>query len=103
MNTQSGIAKALDLKMLGALLLVCSLVLIFVVVGISAAQQAAAEPETGGGSSVVIEALNIASHLTGHKLDGFKQSVTGPLPIPGLNPKYSTAASYFTELNNFFF
>jgi hypothetical protein len=83
------------------LLIICGIALISVcgIAGIgTAAQQAAMGTETGAGSSVVIEALNIASHLVKPHLDAYNPSDMDPLPIPGLNPKYSTPQAYLTEL-----
>jgi hypothetical protein len=98
---KSGIANLLDLKMLGILFLICFLVLFCSVFGLATVAFGTPEAETGGGSSVVIEALNIASHLVKPHLDAFDTGNMNPLPIPGLNPKYSTPTAYLSELYSY--
>ncbi|GHO93655.1 hypothetical protein KSF_037030 [Reticulibacter mediterranei] len=91
----------LDLQSLLIIAFACFFILFCAIGGFAVAEQAAEQEvglETGGGSSVVIEALNIASHLVKPKLDAFDTGNMSPLPIPGLNPKYSTPAAYLSEL-----
>src|SRR5690348_400758 len=105
MNKKSGFMSGLDLKSLLIITIACFFILFCAIGGFAVAEQAAEQavgPETGGGSSVVIEALNIASHLVKPQLDAFDSGNMSPLPIPGLDPKYSTPTAYFSELYNFF-
>jgi len=98
---KSGIANLLDIKTLGFILLASFLIMFCSVIGIAGVASATPGSETGGGSSVVIEALNIASHLVKPHLDAFDTGDMQPLPIPGLNPKYSTPVAYLSELYNY--
>jgi hypothetical protein len=95
-NGKSGLdPKTLALILVGCCLIgICS---VFGIAGVTSGTEAV-EQETGAGSSVVIEALNIASHLVKPKLDAYDPSNTSPLPIPDLNPQYTTTQAYLTEL-----
>jgi transglycosylase-like protein with SLT domain/CHAP domain-containing protein len=101
MNKKSGMMSGLGLQSLLIIAFACFFVLFCAIGAFAVAEQTAIQAvtaETGGGSSVVIEALNIASHLVKPSLDAFDSSDMSPLPIPGLNPKYSTPDAYLTEL-----
>src|SRR5438105_40112 len=101
-SRKSGIIAALDLRSLGCLFLSCFLVLFVFIIGVVVLfdddDAAATESLTAGQSSVVTEALNIASHLDKPNLNAFNVSNTSPLPFP--TQKYN--ANYFTELYSYF-
>jgi hypothetical protein len=104
MNKKSGMMSGFGLQTLLVIAFACFFVLFCAIGAFATAEQTAMQmvgTETGGGSSVVIEALNIASHLVRPHLDEFDRRNTSPLPIPGLNPKYSTPVAYLSTLYDY--
>jgi hypothetical protein len=99
---RNGVVDILGLKSLGCLFMASFLILFVFIIGVVVLfdddDATGAEMPTAGQSSVVTEALNIASHLVRPHLDAFDSSNTSPLLFP--TKKYSD--NYFPELYSFF-